>query len=98
MLFSTLAKIHRQNVKVKNADGKKHVEWDKKSTVKMSNGKKHRKEKTLNGWRQQDIRTKGMNAKRDKTLNSKKHRLELMSIILNANGTLCQMVKNVNRK
>jgi hypothetical protein len=71
---------------VKNIN-EQNVEWDKKSTGKMSNGKIHRKDKTLNDWRQEDMGTKGMNAERDKTSKSKKHRLEIMSNILNANGT-----------
>jgi hypothetical protein len=36
---------------VKNINGQ-NVKRDKRSTGKMSNGKKHRKDKTLNGWQQ----------------------------------------------
>jgi hypothetical protein len=45
--------IHRQNVTVKNVDGKEkvvrqNVEWDKRLTKKTSNSKKYQKDKTLN--------------------------------------------------
>ncbi len=57
---------------VKNVDGQ-NVEWDKMPNNKMSNAKKCRKEKTLNGTkRRMEIMSKVRKADWDKISNGKK--------------------------